>query len=139
MRLAWQVETARSHESNYVASLLDAVRARGFTTATVAMDMGYDNGRVYAECADRAVVPVIPLRKNSGHRESSIPRKSDQWRSLYRHRSAVEREFGRLKHQYGLAPLRCRGLERVTLHADLTMLARLSQALSRARAVPLAA
>jgi hypothetical protein len=32
-----------------------------------------------------------------------------------------------------------RGLERVRLHADLTMLARLGQALSRARAVPLAA
>jgi hypothetical protein len=31
------------------------------------------------------------------------------------------------------------GLERVALHADLTMLARLSQALARARAVPLAA
>jgi hypothetical protein len=51
----------------------------------------------------------------------------------------VEREFGRLKHDYGLAPLRVRGLERVQLHADLTMLARLSQALARARAVPLAA
>jgi hypothetical protein len=35
---------------------------------------------------------------------------------------------------YGLAPLRIRGLERVTLHADLVMLARLSQALARARA-----
>ncbi len=38
-----------------------------------------------------------------------------------------------------VAPLRVRGLERVALHADLTMLARLSQALARARAVPLAA
>jgi hypothetical protein len=44
-----------------------------------------------------------------------------------------------LKHDYGLAPLRVRGLERVALHADLTMLARLSQALARARAIPLAA
>src|SRR5207253_6488869 len=32
--LAWQVETARSHESNYVAPLLDALRARGFEPAT---------------------------------------------------------------------------------------------------------
>jgi len=58
---------------------------------------------------------------------------------LYRGRAAIEREFGRLKHDYGLAPLRVRGLEKVALHADLTMLARLAQALSRARAVPLAA
>ena len=38
-----------------------------------------------------------------------------------------------------VAALRVRGLERVALHADLVMLARLSQALARARAVPLAA
>ena len=44
-----------------------------------------------------------------------------------------------MKHEYGLAPLRVRGIERVALHADLCMLARLSQALARARAVPLAA
>jgi hypothetical protein len=44
-----------------------------------------------------------------------------------------------VKHEYGLAPLRIRGLARVQLHADLTMLARLTQAPSRARAVPLAA
>jgi hypothetical protein len=51
----------------------------------------------------------------------------------------VEREFGRLKHEYGSTPLRVRGLTKVALHADLTMLARLSLALARARAVPLAA
>jgi hypothetical protein len=50
----------------------------------------------------------------------------------------VEREFGRLKHHFGLAAIRIRGIERVRLHADLIMLARLRQALVRARAVPLA-
>jgi hypothetical protein len=44
-----------------------------------------------------------------------------------------------LKNEYGLAPLRVRGLAKVALHADLTMLARLSLALVRARAIPLAA
>ena len=68
-----------------------------------------------------------------------IPRETKRWRDLYRGRAAVEREFGRLKHEYGLAPLRIRGIEKVALHADLTMLARLSQALARARAVSLAA
>jgi hypothetical protein len=85
------------------------------------------------------VVPIIPLRKNQGHRESSIPRKSDEWRNLYRRRSAVEREFGRLKHSYGLAFLRVRGIERVRLHTYLVMLGRLAQARARARVVPLAA
>ena len=46
---------------------------------------------------------------------------------------------GRLKHDYGFAPLRVRGQKRVALHADLVMLARLTLALSRARAVQLAA
>ena len=45
----------------------------------------------------------------------------------------MEREFGRLKHSWGLAPLRVRGLGRVRLHADLTMLARLAVALDSAR------
>jgi hypothetical protein len=44
-----------------------------------------------------------------------------------------------LKHEYGLGPLRVRRLERVALHADLTILAQLGRALSRARAVCLAA
>jgi hypothetical protein len=137
--LAWQIETARSHESMHVASLLDAVAARGFAPATVAMDMGYDNNRVYAECAERGCAAIIPLRKNQGERDVRIPRGSDEWRSLYRRRSAVEREFGLLKHHYGLAFLRVRGIERVRLHADLVMLARLSQAVARTRAVPIAA
>ncbi|MDP9273221.1 MAG: transposase, partial [Chloroflexota bacterium] len=66
---------------------------------------------------------------------------TQRYRSLYRGRAAIEREFGRLKHDYALAPLRVRGLRRVALHADLTMLARLSLALNRARAeaLPLAA
>ncbi len=106
----------------HVASLLDAVASRGFTPATVAMDMGYDNNRVYAECAERDGAAIIPLRRGQNERDLRIPRSSDEWRGLYRRRSAVEREFGRLKHDYGLAFLRVRGIERVRLHADLTML-----------------
>lgn len=68
-----------------------------------------------------------------------VRRDSRRWRDLYRGRAAVEREFGRLKNEYALTPLRVRGLAKVALHADLTMLARLSLALARARAVPLAA
>jgi DDE family transposase len=64
-----------------------------------------------------------------------IPRETPRWTALYRRRAAVEREFGRLKKDWALAPLRVRGLDRVRLHADLTILA----TLARARAVPLAA
>jgi len=68
-----------------------------------------------------------------------IPRDSKRSRDLYRSRGAVEREFGRLKHEWALLPLRVRGLDRVRLHADLTILAKLTCHLARARAVPLAA
>jgi hypothetical protein len=70
-----------------------------------------------------------------------IPRDSRRYRDLYAKRGAVEREFGRLKHDWALLPLRVRGLDRVRLHADLTILACLASRLAqeRARAVPLAA
>jgi hypothetical protein len=148
--LAWQVKTARRQESNFVVPLLDAIHARGIQPETCAMDKGYDNSRVYAECEERGVEPVIPLRGVKGKQVvlpigvggrlfPRIPRHSQRFRDLYRRRASVERAFGDLKNHYGLAPLRVRGVERVALHADLTILARLGQALNRARAVPLAA
>lgn len=63
---------------------------------------------------------------------SLIPRQTDRWKKLYRSRGSVERTFGRLKNERGLAPLRVRRIERVRLHADLTILAQLTIALSPA-------
>ena len=67
------------------------------------------------------------------------PRESTRWKALYRSRGGVEREFGRLKHEWAMLPLRVRRIERVALHVDLTILARLASALADARTVPLAA
>lgn len=64
-----------------------------------------------------------------------VPRETLRWKGLYRKRASVEREFGRLKHEWALLPLRVRGLERVRLHADLAVLAKLSCTLERARAL----
>ena len=61
-----------------------------------------------------------------------VPRETKRWKSLYRGRASVEREFGRLKNEWALLPLRVRGVERVRLHADLTILAKLGCALARA-------
>ncbi len=58
-----------------------------------------------------------------------IPHGTERWKSLYRQRTSVEREFGRLKADYGLFPLRVRRLPRVTLHANLAILAQLASAL----------
>ena len=81
----------------------------------------------------------LPLIEAATRFNPRIQRHTQEYRDLYRRRVAVEREFGRLKHDDALTPLRARGLARIQLHADLVMLARLTLALSRARAIPLAA
>jgi hypothetical protein len=126
------VETARRNGSLYVAPLIDAICSRGYQPETVAMDKGYDNNRVMDET-------LVCLREGCPIPLTAIPYGSAEWKRLYRGRAAVEREFGRLKNEYGLTPLRTRGLARVRQHTDLVMIARLGQALRRARAVPLAA
>lgn len=68
-----------------------------------------------------------------------IPRETLRWKGLYRGRASVERSFGRLKENWALAPLRVRRIERVRLHANLTIMAQLTCALNRERAVALAA
>jgi transposase, IS5 family len=70
---------------------------------------------------------------------TQIPRETLRWKGLYRGRASVERAFGRLKNEWALAPLRVRRIERVRLHADLTVLSQLSSALVQSRAIALAA
>jgi hypothetical protein len=62
-----------------------------------------------------------------------MPRHTKRSAALYSSRGAIEREFGRLKHEWSLLPLRVRGIERVALHADLTILAKLDCALAKTR------
>jgi hypothetical protein len=94
------------------------------------MDKGFDNNGIYDECRERGIAPIIPLRKGRHPQPTPILHGTSEWKALYRRRGAVEREFGRLKHQYGLV-LRTRGLKKAQLHADLVILARLAQALRR--------
>jgi hypothetical protein len=63
--LAWSVETAKANESTMVAPLLDRLSSLGIRPETCAMDKGYDIERVYGECAERGVAPVIPLRQTT--------------------------------------------------------------------------
>jgi hypothetical protein len=68
-----------------------------------------------------------------------IPRTTERFKMLYHQRGGVEREFGYLKNEWAELPLRVRRLERVRLHGDLTILARLVTVLAKARARPLVA
>jgi hypothetical protein len=184
--LAWTVETARDHETLSVAPLLDKLHALGIDPETCALDKGYDNNRVYGDCCERGIAPVIPLRKTPDVKKGKdkppicehgewrfagadrkrkaskwrcptgeckpasvwvaesrlhplIPRETLRWKGLYRGRASVERAFGRSKHEWGLTPLRVRRIDRVRLHADLTILSQLTCALHRSCDLALAA
>ena len=92
----------------------------------------YPRNRTKWRCPTGECEPKSVWRKAS-RLHPLIPRETKRFGDLYRGRSAVERAFGRLKHEKGLAPIRVRGIEKVQLHADLCILATLAQALSRAR------
>jgi hypothetical protein len=95
----------------------------------------YEHGKAKWRCPTGECRPASRWVKADRLR-SLIPRETLRWKGLYRKRAAVERAFGRLKGDWALAPLRVRRIERVALHADLTVLAQLSRALGRARALP---
>ena len=115
-----------------VPTLLERLARHGVRPGSVAMDKGYDFHATYEECERRGALAVVSKRKNSGTGDGPITRKGERFKRLYRARASVEREFGRLKHQLSLAPLRMRGIERVQLHADLCVLTRLVVALQNA-------
>ena len=87
---------------------------------------------------DRELPPCVPMSKGGPPSPLGAAR-VEAWKSLYRGRASVEREFGRLENESALLPLRVRGIEGVGLHADLTILAKLACALARARPAPVAA
>ncbi|MCY4086243.1 MAG: transposase, partial [Actinomycetia bacterium] len=126
--LAWVVTSASKADMRVAEAVLDRLP---FAPETCSMDKGYDYKAVYEACERRGVEAVVAKRRNSGTGEGPIDRNSDRFKRLYRARSAVEREFGRLKHRYGLTPLRIRGLARVQMHADLCVITRLTTALAQ--------
>jgi len=65
--------------------------------------------------------------------DTLVPRSTPRWKEIYRQRCCVERGFGRLKHEWGMLPLRVRSIERVRLHVDLTILTELATMLWRTR------
>jgi hypothetical protein len=130
--LAWEVRTGKDNEIPVALPLLDLVRGlNGSKVRTVIMDKGYDVAMLYEECQQRGVEAIIPLKRT----KYAVPAcklrtpRDGRWKRLYKARGAVEREFGRLKHEWAMLPLRVRGLARVRLHVNLTILCKLCCAL----------
>jgi len=124
--LAWEVRSARDNELPVALPLLDHVLEQT-PVSTAAMDKGYDQAMIYDGCHARGTEAIIPLKRT----KHAIPAcklrtpRDERWKALYKARGAVEREFGRLKHDWAMLPLRVRGLARVRLHVDLTILTKL--------------
>jgi IS5 family transposase len=97
---------------------------------TAAMDKGYDAAALFEGCQRRGTEPIIALRRtrHTPLECKTLTPRDERWRKLYKARGAVEREFGRLKHEWAMLPLRVRGLARVRLHVNLTILAKLCSA-----------
>lgn len=97
------------------------------------MDKGYDFNEIYDGCLIRGTTPIIPKRNltgTKGVRQSRfLPRDTDRWKTLYKGRGSVERIFSQLKGEWAMLPLKIRGLAKVALHVDLTVLAKLCCAL----------
>jgi transposase len=124
--LAWEVRTGKDNEIPVALPLVDEVR-RTHRVRTVIMDKGYDVAMLYEGCEQRGAEAIIPLKRT----KYAIPDcklrtpRDERWKALYKARGAVEREFGRLKHEWAMLPLRMRGLGRVRLHVNLTILCKL--------------
>lgn len=131
--LAWDIKTASEKEMHHAIPVLDIAIRRQFPIQTVALDKGYDVRDVYEGCLIRGTLPVIPkrnLKGTNGVRLSRfLPRDTDRWKTLYKGRGSVERAFSQLKGEWAMLPLKIRGLAKVALHIDLTILAKLCCAL----------
>jgi hypothetical protein len=102
--------------------------------------LAFVRNKAYASAPERAGAPELEFRlatdelelEQSGLGYQSVP-PTNRWR-------AGATRAGAWRGTAGVwTPLRVRGIERVRLHADLTILAKLSCALARARVVSLAA
>lgn len=131
--LAWEVKTASEKEMHHALPVLDTAIRRQFPIQAVVMDKGYDARDVYEGCLIRGTIPIIPKRNLKGTKgvrlSRFLPRDTDRWKALYKGRGSVERIFSQLKGEWALLPLKIRGLAKVALHVDLTILAKLCCAL----------
>jgi transposase, IS5 family len=92
----------------------------------------YKRGATKWRCPEGKCSPAS-IWKKADRLFPLVPRYTKRFKSLYCGRASVEREFGRLKNEWALTPLRVRRIERVRLHADLTILTKLAFELAKIR------
>src|SRR4051812_19695953 len=143
--VAWNVRTASEAETTFALPLIDAARERGFAVNVAIADKGYDNAPFHDDCMDRGICPVTPLRespavKRGEHRPptcehgewtfagADYKRRATKWRCPTGECAPASR-WVKADRLHPLIPRdseRSESLDRVRLHADLTILAKLA-------------
>lgn len=124
--LAWVTKPANCSDMSCVGFLLDTMIDN---PVSAIMDKGYDFRETHEVCLDNGTHPIIAQKSRSGTEDYKRFYCRKKFRDIYRNRSTVESEFGRLKCHYALSELKSRGLSRVSIHVDLSILSRIAMEL----------
>jgi hypothetical protein len=140
--LAVIVAPANDNEKKHAPALFHrALKATEHRIKTFIADPQYSSMKLRELLSANGVKPVIPYPANQEKEEVNVLRVDKYFRThgpalekeIYRQRSVIERVNSRQKEQLCLERHRARGLERVTTHALLSMIAMLLNAVAALR------
>jgi transposase len=135
--IGFTITPANRYDSVEFPNILEDLIKRGIKPKVVIMDAGYDTKENYDLALKNDVVPIIAFNRRNLKKKTTrdfeagfpIQRNTEQWRSLYSKRSAVERINSRLKEELDLKTLKVRGLDKVKVHAAISLIVMLVVAL----------
>jgi transposase len=140
--LAVIVAPANENEKKHALALFrKAMEATENKIKTFIADPQYSSTKLREELSARSVKNVIPYPANQEKEEANVLRVDKYFRThgpdlekqVYKQRSSIERVNSRQKEQLCLEKHRARGRERVTIHALLSMIAMLLNAVAALR------
>jgi len=133
---------ANDNEKKHAPALFHkALKATERRTKKVVADSQFSSRKLREHLSAQGVKAVIPYPANQGREQKMLLRVDKYFRThgsvcerqTYTQRSAIERVNSRLKEQLCLERHRARGLERITIHTLLCMIALLLNALTALR------
>jgi len=133
---------ANRNEKKHASALFrKAMKAAGQRMKTLVADSQYSSRKLREQLSAHNVKTAIPYPSNQGKEKKTLLRVDKYFRThgpacerqTYTERGAVERVNSRLKEQFCLERHRVRGLERITIHALLCIIAMLLNALTALR------
>jgi hypothetical protein len=140
--LAVIAASANENEKKHAPTLIrEALKTTKQRTKTLVADSQFSSRKLREQLSAQNVKTVIPYPANQSKGEAKLLRVDKYFRThgpaserhTYTQRGAIERVNSRLKEQLCLEKHRARGLERITIHALLCMIAMLLNALTALR------